>query len=123
MMAIDLQSVAQLVAGRGLNTLIEGMALAGLSWGFLRCFGARSSMTRFAVWFSTLVVIAGLPLLVRSSSPLLGSNLRVPELTLSSTWATGLSVAWAVIAGGFLIRLGFSLSHVYRVRRECRKID
>jgi beta-lactamase regulating signal transducer with metallopeptidase domain len=131
MIALDFQSVAQIVASRGLNTVIEGVALAGLSWGVLRFFGARSSApssavsstTRFAVWFSTLLVIAGLPLLGRSSSPLVASNLRVPELTLSSAWAMGLFAAWAVVSGGLLIRLGFSLRHVYRLRRDCREID
>jgi beta-lactamase regulating signal transducer with metallopeptidase domain len=127
MMALDFQSVAELIASRGLNTVIAGLLLAALSWGVLRCFSARSSgpssMTRFAVWFSTLLVIAGLPLLGHSSSPLPVSNLRVPELTLSGTWAIGLFVTWAVIAGGLLIRLSFSLWHVYRLRRECRELD
>ena len=131
MMALDFQSVAQIVASRGLNTVIEGLLLAGLSWGFLRFFGAHgsgpssavSSTTRFAVWFSTLLVIAGLPLLERSSSSLPASSLRVPELMLSSAWAMGLFATWAVISVGLLIRLGFSLWHVYRLRRECREID
>jgi len=127
MIALDFQSVAQIVASRGLNTVIEGLLLAGLSWGVLYCFSAArsgtSSMTRFAVWFSTLLVIAGLPLLGRSSSPLVASNLRVPELMLSSAWAMGLFAAWAVISGGLLIRLSFSLWHVYRLRSECREID
>ncbi|MCU1270124.1 MAG: peptidase BlaR1 [Acidobacteriaceae bacterium] len=126
-MALDFQSVAQISASRGLNTVIEGLLLAGLSWGILRSFGARSSrlssMTRFAVWFSTLLVIAGLPLIGNSGSRLVGSNLRVPELTLSSSWAMWLFAAWGVIAAGLLIRLGFSLWHVYRLRRECREID
>jgi beta-lactamase regulating signal transducer with metallopeptidase domain len=123
MMSLDFQSVAQIIASRGLNTVIEGLLLAGLSWGVLRFFGVRSSMTRFAVWYSTLLAIAGLPLLRHSSSPLLASNSRVPELTLSISWATGLFAAWAVISGGLLIRLGFSLWHVYRLRRESREID
>jgi len=126
-MALDFQSVAQIIASRGLNTMVEGVALAGLSWGVLRFFGGRgsavSSMTRFAVWFSTLLAIAGLPLLSRAGSSLGASNVRLPELTLSSAWAIGLFTAWAVIAGGLLIRLGFSLSHVHRLRRECREID
>jgi beta-lactamase regulating signal transducer with metallopeptidase domain len=131
MMALDFQSVAQIVASRGLNRVIEGLLLAGLSWGVLRVFGGRSSSpssavsstTRFAVWFSTLLVIAGVPLLGRSSSPLVASKLRVPELMLSSAWAMGLFAAWAVTSGGLLIRLGFSLWHVYRLRRECWEID
>jgi beta-lactamase regulating signal transducer with metallopeptidase domain len=131
MMALDFQSVAQIIASRGLNTVITGLLLAGLSWGVLRCFGARSSApssavsstTRFAVWFSTLLVIAGLPLIGHSSSRLVASNLRVPELMLSSAWAMGLFAAWAVISGGLLIRLSFSWWHVYRLRSDCREID
>jgi beta-lactamase regulating signal transducer with metallopeptidase domain len=127
MMALEFQSVAELIASRGLNTVIAGLLLAALSWGVLRCFSARSSgpssMTRFAVWFSTLLVIAGLPLIGHSSSALVASNVRVPELMLSSTWAIALFTAWAVISGGLLIRLGFSLWHVYRLRQECREID
>jgi beta-lactamase regulating signal transducer with metallopeptidase domain len=131
MMTLDFQSVAQIVASRGINTVVEGLLLASLSWCVLRCFGVRSSApssavsstTRFAVWFSTLLVIAGLPLLGHSSSPLLASNSRVPELTLSSSSAMWLFAAWGAIAAGLLIRLGFSLWHVYRLRRECREID
>jgi beta-lactamase regulating signal transducer with metallopeptidase domain len=123
MMIADFQTVAQLVAGRGLNTVIEGLALATLSWGVLHFFGARSSMTRFAVWFSTLVVIAGLPLLSRTSSPLLASGSHIPELTLSTNWALSLFALWAVIATVLLIRLGFSLRHVSALRRNCYEID
>ena len=122
-MALDFQSVAQIVAGRGLNTLLEGLALAALSSCVLRVFGGRSSMIRFAVWFSTLLVIAGLPLLTHAGSSLAVSGVNAPGLTLSAAWATGLFVAWAVIAGGLLIRLGFSLGHLYRLRRECCEVD
>ena len=123
MMALDFQSVAQIAASRGLNTVIEGLALAGVSWGVLRVFGTRSSMTRFAVWFSTLLVIAGLPLISNAGSSLLESDSHRPELILSSAWAAGLFAAWATMAGVLLIRLGFSLWHVYRLRRQCREID
>lgn len=123
MMALEFQNIAQAVAGRGLNTLMEGLALAGLSWAALRCFGSRSSMARFAVWFSTLLVIAGLPLLSPSTSPLLASGSQVPELTLSSEWATGLFAAWALIASVLLVRLALSLRHVHMLRRQCRELD
>jgi beta-lactamase regulating signal transducer with metallopeptidase domain len=121
MTALDFQSVAQIVAGRGLNTLLEGLALAALSWAVLRIFGARSSMTRFAVWFSTLLVIAGLPLL--SFSSINSPDLRTPALMLSGAWAAWLFGAWAAIASVLLVRLGFSLWHIYRLRRECCQID
>src|SRR5438270_12562549 len=123
MMGLDFQTVAQVAAGRALNTLLEGFALAALSWTALRYFGARSSMTRFAVWFATLLVIAGLPLLSLSDSASASSNLRVPEVMLSSVWALRLFLAWTVISGGLLVRLGVSLSHIYRLRRACREVE
>ncbi|HEX3106156.1 MAG TPA: M56 family metallopeptidase [Terriglobales bacterium] len=122
-MIVNFQTVAQLVAARGLNTVIEGLALTNLSWGVLRIFGARSSMTRFAVWFSTLLVIAGLPLLSRATSPLLVSGSHIPELTLSGNWAAGLFSLWALIAGVLLVRLGLSLRHISALRRNCCEID
>jgi beta-lactamase regulating signal transducer with metallopeptidase domain len=123
MIIADFQDIAQLVAGRGLNTVIEGFALASLSWGILHFFGARSSMTRFAVWFSTLLVIASLPLLSRATSPLFVSESHIPELTLSGNWAAGLFASWALIASVLLVRLGLSLRHVSVVRRNCCEID
>jgi beta-lactamase regulating signal transducer with metallopeptidase domain len=123
MIMVDLQTIAQVAAGRGLNTVIEGLALATLSWAVLRVFGARSSMTRFAVWFSTLLVIAGLPLFSQASSPLLASGSHIPELTLSGSWAAALFAAWALITSVLLFRLGLSLHHVHKLRRECREIE
>ena len=123
MIIADFQTVAQVVAGRGLNTLLQGLALAGLSWAAIRCFGVRSSMTRFAVWFSTLLIIAGLPLLSRTTSPLLASGSHLSELRLSSEWAAGLFAAWALIASVLLVRLALSLRHVHVIRRGCHELD
>jgi beta-lactamase regulating signal transducer with metallopeptidase domain len=122
MIAPGFQSLAQLMAGRTLNTVVEGFAVAGLSWCALRCFGARSSMTRFAVWFSTLLVIAALPLLTRSGSSV-GVGMHPAELALSSDWAVGLFAGWALIASVLLVRLGLSLYHVSVLRSDCREID
>src|SRR5437763_15456546 len=123
MIAPDFQSVAQNVASRGLNTFVEAFAIAVLSCSILRLSSNRSSMTRFAVWFSTLLVIAGLPLLSRTTSPLLASGSHIPALSLSGNWAAVLFGAWAVIANGLLVRLGLSLRHVSALRRDCREID
>jgi Zn-dependent protease with chaperone function len=123
MMAFDFQSVAQIVAARGLNTIIEGFALAGLSWAALRYFGAQSSMTRFVVWFSTLLVIAGLPLLSGITSPHVAAGSHLPEITLSGRWATGLFVVWALIASVLLARLILSLRHLYILRKKCHELD
>ena len=123
MIITDFQAVAQVIASRGLNTVIEGFALASLTGCFLRIFGARSSMTRFAVWFSTLLVIAGLPLLSRNTLPLLASGSHLPELTLSANWAEALFAVWALIASVLLVRLGLSIRHISALRRNSCEID
>jgi beta-lactamase regulating signal transducer with metallopeptidase domain len=123
MIVLDFQSVSEVVAGRALNTVLEGLALAGFSWAALRCFGARSSITRFTVWLSTLFVIAGLPFLQSSSSTVFAASSQFPELSLSSAWARSFVLAWAAVCGVMLLRLVFSLLHVYRLRRGCRPLD
>lgn len=120
MMALDFQSLAQASAARALNTIVEGVALAGLSWLVLRFSGGRSAVTRFAVWFSTLLVVVSLPLFVNASG---ARVLRRPELEISSAWATDLFIVWAVVASIMLLRLVGSLWHVVRLRRRCGPID
>jgi beta-lactamase regulating signal transducer with metallopeptidase domain len=119
-MAFDFQSLVQISAARALNTIIEGMALAGFSWLVLRFYGGRSAVTRFAVWFLTLLVVVSLPLFDRATG---AGALRRPEWEISSTWATGVFLAWAVVAGIMLVRLAGSMWHVWRLRRQCAEMD
>jgi beta-lactamase regulating signal transducer with metallopeptidase domain len=127
MIAISFQSAAEIATARAANAVLEGVALAALSWFALRWIDGRNSgrspMTRFAVWFSTLLAVALLPVLNWRSTSSLYIGAHSPELTLSSLWATWLFSAWAVISGALLIRLGFSLAHVRKLRRQCRQID
>lgn len=122
MMAVGFQTIAQVAAGRGLNTVVEGTALAAVSWGVLRLFAGRSSITRFAVWFSTLLLIAGLPLFSFGNAESLAS-LHMQVLRLSSEWAVAIFSAWVAISGVLLVRLALSFGHVYGLRRGCREID
>jgi bla regulator protein blaR1 len=118
-MAVDLQTLSQVLAGRTLNTIVEGVALAGLSWVVLRFNGSRSAVTRFAVWFFTLLAVVSLPVFIRAN----GSALRKPELEISGTWARDLLIVWATIAGVLLLRLARSLCHVRRLGRQCREVE
>ena len=116
---IDLQTLAQVSTGRLLNTVIEGFALAGLTWVFVRFFAGRSAVVRFAIWFSTLLAVASLPLLVRTGA---AASWHRPELQFSTSWATYLFFAWAAIAGVLLLRLAASLSQVRALKRRGREI-
>lgn len=119
-MAFDFQTLSQIIAGRALNTIAEGVALAALSCLVVRVSGGRSAVTRFAVWFFTLLAVVSLPLFIRANGT---GTLRKPELEISAAWATGLLVAWAAITGVLLLRLAASLWHVARLRRQCREVE
>src|SRR5260370_6298927 len=134
MSAPDLETVAQVSVGRVLNTIAEGLAIAALSWIVLRVFGARSSGTRFAVWFWTLLAIVALPFLARPGSQVLSSSafLSAPafssesphaQLTISSTVAFYLFMVWAAIVAVLLARVGISLWHVRQLRRNSQEVD
>lgn len=122
MMAIlDFQAMAALVAGRMLNSTVEGLSLAALSWAILRLFRVRSAKTRFTVWFVTLLATVSLPFMAHAGH---GASLfGQPKWLVPSTWALGFSIGWATIAALLLLRLALSLWQIERQRRECHDID
>ena len=68
MTAAGLQTLAQVLTGRMLNTAAEGMILAALLWALLRLIGRQNSGTRFAIWFAALLTIVALPFLAGSGA-------------------------------------------------------
>jgi len=127
MTVAHLQTVAQIFVGGFLNTALEGIILAGLIWLLLRFVGQQNSSTRFAVWFSALFAIVVLPL-VSGNVLRVGHSSTLPlvvrgELTLSTSWASYLFVAWGVTAGLLLLRLIAGLWRVSQIRRNCRPAD
>ena len=62
MMSPHFQTIAQIVIGRILNSLPEGLLVALFAWVTLRLLPRQNSGTRFAVWFVALLTLAGLPL-------------------------------------------------------------
>src|SRR5260370_8282108 len=128
MSALDLETVAQVSAGRVLNTIVWGLAIAALSWIVLRVFGARNSGTRFAVWFWTLLTIVALPFLARPGSQVLSSSafLSSPafssesphaQLTISSTVTFSLFMACPPIVAVLISLFAVSLWLVRHLRR------
>lgn len=63
-----------------LNSLWQGLALAALVWGLLRVIRQTNSTTRYAVWWTTLLAVVCLPLLVRWAS---SNDLETMHLTTS----------------------------------------
>jgi beta-lactamase regulating signal transducer with metallopeptidase domain len=128
MTILGLQSLAQLVTARLLNTAAEGIVLAGLVWALLRLIGRHNSGTRFAIWFSSLLAIVALPFLSGSGFTASHFAALAPAnphagVILSSSWASYLFAVWGLTAGLLLFRLSIGLWRVGQIRRKCCEVD
>jgi hypothetical protein len=120
--ALSLQSLALLSSERLLNCAVEGIGIAFLAWMLLRVMGRRNSGTRFAVWFTALLAVAGLPLFGHLAASSTEAGQR-SGITLAGSWALYLFAAWALIAGAGLTRVGIGLWQLRRLRRSCVPIE
>lgn len=115
---------AQLVAGRVLNSLPEGLMIALGAWLLLRCMGRRqNSGTRFAVWMVALAGVVALPVLggvdFGSHGPVAYGH---PEFTVPAYWALGFLIFWITIGSLVLARVAAGVWQVRRLRQSCQAI-
>jgi len=126
----ELQAVSEVVLGRVLNSLPEGLLIALFSWIILRLLPRQNSGTRFAVWFVTLLAVAalpvaGLPLIgsVMGGHALLAAGASRPLLTLQGPWGLILFLLWVLAASVAMLRLGVGLWQLRMLRLSCIAID
>ncbi len=114
---------AQTAVAHVLNTLPEGLLLAGCAWLLLRLLPRQNSGTRFAIWLLALAGVAGLPILsaARSGASSLLPQTH-PEITLSPFWASALLLLWIPISLLALARVATGLWQVRRIRTQCREV-
>ena len=122
--ALGLHEIAQFSTLRILDSLIEGSVIAGVGALILRVTPRQNAAARFTVWFSTLLAIAGLPL-IASSTPhrLISETVARPAVTVPASWALYFFAAWALIAGYFLFGVARALWHLHVLRKSCIAID
>jgi beta-lactamase regulating signal transducer with metallopeptidase domain len=127
MMAIaaDWQIFAQIFVERVANSLVEGIAIALFAWILLGAFGRQNSSTRFTVWLSALMAVVALPLFqnTKEGSASVVAGASHSAFNLPGSWAVYALVAWAMIAGAGLVRIGFSFWRLHRLRQNCAAID
>ncbi|MGA8762607.1 MAG: M56 family metallopeptidase [Candidatus Sulfotelmatobacter sp.] len=126
--AFDWNAVAQLLAARIVDCLIEGTLITLFAAMVLRGSRLRNSGTRFAVWFSALIAIAALPVLsgawwLHAGKIPAGTLANGPAIVLPGSWALFLLAAWAAIAGWALLRVGAGLVHLRALRRSCVSVN
>lgn len=126
MIALGLQTIAQIPVERALNALPEGLLIALLAWLVLR-LGRQNSGTRFAVWFSALLTVVGLSLFggfkFNAAQALFPAKHLSSRIVISTFWAEIIFAAWALFACIALARIAVGLWQVYQIRKSCTEVD
>ena len=118
MMLPGLQAIAQIVAGRVLNSVPEGLLIAGFVWVLLQIVGRQSSGTRFAAWFAALLAIAGLPF-IPSLSAGRTTQAAPPTIALPSWWALAIFTFCIFITAIAAMRVAVGLCKLRGLRNGC----
>lgn len=121
---LGLHAIAQFSTLRILDSLVEGSALAGLGALLLRLTPRQNAAARFTVWFSTLLAIAGLPLIAASTPhQIISAAITRPAVMVPESWALYLFAAWGLIAGYSLLRVAGAIWHLRALRKSCVAMD
>jgi beta-lactamase regulating signal transducer with metallopeptidase domain len=111
--------ILEMMAGRIVNTVFDGVLLAIAVAVFLRVSGRQNARTRFALWFVTLLGIAVLPFLSLQNSL---HEAVAARITLPSSWAVALVAVWSIGFAFLAARLGHGLWRVHRLRSGCEEL-
>jgi beta-lactamase regulating signal transducer with metallopeptidase domain len=106
-----------------LYSAVAGTLLASAVWFLLQLFPRRNSHTSFAVWFSTLLATALLPLMRLFSDNGVNGAGGHALVTVSSAWAWYVFLAWAGFAGIGLARVALATVQLRRMRAEAVAVD
>jgi beta-lactamase regulating signal transducer with metallopeptidase domain len=116
--------LAEILTTRAVQSLAEGILIVFFAGIVLR-FSRHSAGTRFAVWFSSLVAIAVLPIFggkwLSHSTPYYSSGHAA--ITVSDRWAVYLLAVWAVVAAWFLCGVIKAAWHLHALRRSCTPLQ
>jgi bla regulator protein blaR1 len=122
-MMVDFHGVATAVSQRLLFSAVGGTLLAAAVWLLLQLFPKRDSKTNFAVWFSTLLATALLPILSFYLERRSGAPSNAPAVfTVSTSFASYLVILWAVIALAGLARVVLATFQLRRLRSHAEPV-
>ena len=116
MIAPDMHLLAQTAAERVVNSIPEGLAIAGFAWLLLRIARRQHSGTRFVVWFAALLAVAALPFVPHSTVTSGTGSGGSTVFALPASFGVGVAVAWLLIASWAVARIAFGLWNVRRLR-------
>ncbi len=125
---LSIQTVAQISVERIVNALPEGLLIALFAWGLLRVLRRQNAGTRFAVWFFALLSVAVLPVVAdlgAGHARVLGATSFMssrPAITIPEGWAVFVFLLWALGVCFAIVRLGFGLWRLRKLRRSCSPV-
>lgn len=123
-MMTDFHGVATVVSQRLLFSVVSGTLLAAAVWLLLQVFPKRDSRTNFAVWFSTLLATAMLPLFsvyLESRAGASGASTAVFTVSTSVAWYA--FIAWAAITLLGLARVVLATFQLRRLRADAMPVE
>jgi len=120
-----LDVIARVAATAVVNSLLAGIVTALVAWVITRLCNPQGSGTRFAVWLIALIAVASLPWVGHSGSnhSYQVTGIAHNAVTLPASLAVYLTIVWIVGAALGLIRVGFGLYRIRRLRSTCTAVD
>ena len=124
-MFVGFNTMAEVLALRLLDSLIEGTAIYVCAGLILRIVPRQNAATRFAVWFSALVAIAVLPWVSGAWLHTGVANVasKHAAIALPGSWAIYFLIGWGLLALWFSLMLSRAIWHLHGLRRNCIAVD
>jgi beta-lactamase regulating signal transducer with metallopeptidase domain len=120
---------AAVAVSTALNSLWLGFLPAALAAGLVRLVPRSNATTRHAIWFTALVlaVVAPVIILIPRPAPIsapISQALQAAPVTVPVTaqWPVYAALAWLAVAAILLARVGWSLLHIYGLKRRASLI-
>jgi len=122
---LELANVAAALAvSTALNSLWLGVVLAVLAAGMVRLLPHANATTRHAIWFTALLLAVATPAILLiprpapASAAIASAQASAPWVVpVTAQWPVYAVLAWLVIAVLLLARVGWSLTHLHRLKR------
>jgi beta-lactamase regulating signal transducer with metallopeptidase domain len=124
---LDFANIAAATAlSSALNSIWLGLLLAGLAALMLRVMPRSNATTRYAVWFTTsLLILAVPPLFLLVPRPVaLAATLTLPAaaaplaVPVTTRWPVHVVMGWLAISIVLVARLAYSLYHIQGLKRR-----
>lgn len=124
MMLPSAHEIVPIAVERTLDSLAGGLALAAVTWAWLRVARRQDSASRFIILFILLVGIAVLPILGLSWLSR-GAEISPAHslIKLPPNAAEYIFLAWATVALAGLLRIALGFFQLRRLRRGCVAVD